>query len=111
MKNKVLMCIMCITLLTFSSFCVYAKTSTTTSTPTLVTKINSAFTRIKGYLQKIASPVAAVCIASGIFIRKLSFGDERKMQLGKKIIINGIIGYASIQMLDLILKFIEAVIK
>ena len=80
-------------------------------TPSLVTKINSAFTRIQGYLKKISTPIAGVCIASGIIIRKLSFGDEKKMITGKRIIINSVVGYAAIQLLDLIIKFIEAVIK
>lgn len=89
-------------------FCsVYAATTT----PSLITKINSAFTKIKGYLQKISTPIAGVCIISGILIRKLSFGDDQKMIMGKKIITNAIIGYAAIQLLDLIIKFIETVIK
>ena len=54
------------------SYSVYAASST----PTLVTKINSAFTKIQGYLEKIATPIAGVCIASGFLIRKLSLGDE-----------------------------------
>ena len=92
-----------------SSFCqIYAATSTT---PTLVNKINSAFKRIKEYIEKISIPIAGVCIASGFLIRKLSFGDEKKMILGKNIIINSIIGYAAIQSLDLIIKFVDTVIK
>ncbi|MBQ8379209.1 MAG: hypothetical protein IJX34_00145 [Clostridia bacterium] len=81
------------------------------ATPSLVTKINSAFTKIQGYLEKIATPIAGVCMISGILIRKLSFGDEHRMMIGKKIIVNSIFGYASIRMVDLILKFIEAVVK
>ncbi len=81
------------------------------STPSLVNKINSAFTRIQSYLEKIATPIAAVCIISGILIRKLSFGDSQKMIMGKRIIINAIVGYAAIELIDLIIKFIEAVIK
>jgi len=107
MKRRVILCIVLITISIFLSQEVFAATST----PSLVTKINSAFTKIKGYLEKISTPIAGVCIASGILIRKLSFGDEQKMIMGKKIIINSVIGYAAIQMLDIIIKFIETVIK
>lgn len=106
MKIKILMCILWISTSIIFSNLVYAATST----PSLVTKINSAFTKIQGYLEKIATPIAGVCLASGILIRKLSFGDEQKMITGKKIIVNTIIGYASIRLLDLI-KFIETVVK
>lgn len=78
--------------------------------PTLVTKINSAFKKILTYLQKIATPIAGVTIATGVIMRKLSFGDEEKMAKGKKVIINAIIGYAIIISIDLIIKFIEALI-
>lgn len=82
-----------------------------TSTPSLVTKINSAFTKIQSYLKKISTPIAGVCLASGILVRKLSFGDERKMIIGKRIITNTVVGYAAIQLLDVIIKFIEAIVK
>lgn len=107
MKFKILLCIVWITLALFMTCRVYAASST----PSLVTKINSAFTKIQGYLEKIATPIAGVCLASGILIRKLSFGDEHRMIMGKKIIINSIVGYASIRLLDLIIKFIETVVK
>lgn len=107
MKLKFCLCIMCITLCLIFISQVYAATTT----PSLVTKINSAFTKIKSYLIKISTPIAGVCIISGILVRKLSFGDERKMITGKRIITNTIIGYASIQLIDVIIKFIEAVVK
>ena len=107
MKLKFLLCIMCISMFIIFSYSVYAASST----PTLVTKINSAFTKIQGYLEKIATPIAGVCIASGSLIRKLSLGDEQKMVMGKRIIVNSIIGYAGIRLLDIIIKFIETVVK
>ena len=107
MKLKFLLCIVWITFIIFNINIVYGASAT----PSLVTKINSAFTKIQGYLEKIATPIAGVCIISGILIRKLSFGDEYRMMIGKKIIINSIVGYASIRLVDLILKFIEAVVK
>lgn len=78
--------------------------------PTLVTKLNSAFKKILKYLQTIAIPIAGVAIASGVLMRKLSFGDDEKMLKGKKIIINAIIGYAIIMSIDLIIKFIDSLI-
>ena len=77
---------------------------------TLVTKINSALKKIQGYLVKISLPAAGVAIASGVLIRKFSFGNEEKMVMGKKIIVNAIVGYAIVISIDLILKFVDAVI-
>lgn len=79
-------------------------------TPTLVTKLNSALKNILKYLKKLATPAAGVAIATGVLIRKLSFGDEEKMVIGKRVIINGIVGYLIIQLIDLIIKFIEAIV-
>lgn len=93
--------------LCFSS--VYAASSA--STPSLVTKINNAFTKIQKYLVKISIPICAVCIICGILLRKLCFGDEQKAILGKRMIINSIVGYAAIQSIDVIIKFIDSVIK
>lgn len=93
------------------SFFIVCRVYAASSTPSLVTKISSAFTKIQGYLEKIATPITGVCLTSGILIRKLSFGDEYRMTMGKKMIINSIVGYASIRLLDLIIKFIEAVVK
>lgn len=78
--------------------------------PTLVTKVNSALKKIQGYLVKISLPAAGVAIASGVLIRKFSFGNEEKMVIGKKIIVNAIVGYAIVISIDLILKFVDAVI-
>lgn len=90
----------------YSVECVYAAPAT----PTLVTKLTSAFKKIKEYLIKIAGPIAAVAIVSGIIIRKLSFGDEEKMVVGKRVIVNAIGGYFVILLVDLIIKFIEAIV-
>ncbi len=78
--------------------------------PTLVTKLNSALKKIQSYLVKLATPAAGVAIASGVLIRKLSFGSEEKMVIGKKIIVNAILGYAIIISIDLIIKFVDSVL-
>ena len=88
---------------TFSS--VYGAT-----TPTLVNKLNSILKKIKEYMVKLAGPAAALAIATGVMIRKLSFGDEEKMVIGKRVIINAIFCYFIILLVDLIVKFIEALV-
>lgn len=80
------------------------------STPTLINKLNTALKKILTYLEKLATPAAGVAIATGVMIRKLSFGDEEKLILGKRTIINAIIGYLLIQLIDLIIKFIEEIV-
>lgn len=79
-------------------------------TPTLVTKLNSALKNILSYIKKLATPAAGVAIATGVMIRKLSFGDEEKLRTGKKTIVNAIVGYLIVQLIDLIIKFIEAIV-
>ena len=60
---------------------------------------------------KIAAPAAGVAIATGVLMRKLSFGDDEKMVKGKKIITNAIICYGIIISIDLIIKFVDSVLK
>lgn len=80
------------------------------TTPTLINKLNTALKKILTYLEKLATPAAGVAIATGVMIRKLSFGDEEKLVLGKRTIINAIVGYLMIQLIDLIIKFIEGIV-
>ena len=80
------------------------------TTPTLVTRLNTIFKNIKEYLVKLAGPIAAVSIITGVMIRKLSFGDEEKMIIGKRVIINAIFCYFIVLLVDLIIKFIEALV-
>ena len=82
----------------------------TAKTPTLVNKLNTILKKIKEYMIKLAGPAAALSIVTGVMIRKLSFGDEEKMILGKRVIINAIFGYLIILLGDLIVKFIEALV-
>lgn len=99
-------CVFVVMLVFFATYStVYGATD-----PTLVTKVNSALKKIQGYLVKISLPAAGVAIASGVLIRKFSFGNEEKMVMGKKIIVNAIVGYAIVISIDLILKFVDAVI-
>ena len=77
------------------------------STPTLVTKLSTALKKILSYFEKLAPAAAGVAIASGVMVRKFSFGDEQKLILGKRIIVNAILGYAVILLIDVILKFVD----
>ena len=105
MKNKKILAVIMLVVLIFSTSYVFAAT-----TPTLVTKLNTALKKILEYLEKLSTPAAGVAIATGVLIRKLSFGDEEKMVIGKRVIINAIVGYLIIQLIDLIIKFIEGIV-
>lgn len=78
--------------------------------PQIVTKINSAFESIEGWILKISTPAAAVAVGSGIFMRKFSFGDEEKIRTGKKIIKGSLFSYAFILAIDLILSAIKSLV-
>ena len=107
MKKHIKILVVIIMVLVISSATsVYAAAST----PTLINKLNTALKKILSYLEKLATPAAGVAIATGVMIRKLSFGDEEKLVLGKRTIINAIIGYLTIQLIDLIIKFIEEIV-
>lgn len=106
-KNKIIKyCLIVILFFTVFSSNVYAKND-----PTLVNKLNTALKELQGYLVKLATPATGVAIATGALIRKFSFGDEEKMRIGKRIIVNAIICYGIILSLNLIIKFIETILK
>ena len=78
--------------------------------PKLISKINSAFETIEGWLLKIATPAAAVAVGTGVFMKKFSFGDEERIRMGKKIIKGSLFSYAFILAIDLILSAIKSLI-
>ena len=80
------------------------------STPKLVSKLNDAFSNIKSWLIKLATPAAAVAVGTGVFMRKFSFGDEEKIRTGKKLITGSLFSYAFILAIDLILSAIQSLI-
>lgn len=104
-RKKLIVSAIIITLLVTSRINIIAATN-----PTLVTKLNTALKKILGYLQTLSTPAAGVAVVSGVMIRKLSFGDEEKMRIGKKIIVNALLGYTTILLVDLILKFINSLV-
>ena len=75
--------------------------------PKLITTLNSAFKKIETWLVSLATPAAAVAIASGVFMKKFSFGDDERMRTGKKLIRTALISYALILVVDLVLSTIQ----
>ena len=90
------------TLLTTISFCA--------TTPKLVSTLEKAFESIESWLIKLATPMAAVAIGSGLFMQKFSFGDEEKIRMGKKLVKTSLFAYAFILVIDLVLSAIESLI-
>lgn len=78
--------------------------------PTLITKLNTAFEKIQSWLVSLATPAAAVAIATGVFMKKFSFGDDERMRIGKKLIRTAIFSYALILVLDLVLSTIQGLL-
>ncbi len=78
--------------------------------PKIVTKLNSAFTKIKQWILKLATPAAAVAVGTGIFMKKFSFGDEERLRIGKKLIRGSLFSYGFILATDLILAAIKSLI-
>lgn len=74
--------------------------------PTLVTTLTGAFTKLKGYIIKIATSFVAVAITTGLLIRKFSLGDEKKIYKANSIIKGSIISYVLILCVDGILSLI-----
>ena len=78
--------------------------------PKIVTKLTSAFTKIKTWILKLSTPAAAVAVGTGIFIKKFSFGDEERLRLGKKLIRGALFSYSFILSTDLILAAIKSLV-
>ena len=79
--------------------------------PQIISKINSAFETIEGWILKISTPAAAVAVGSGVFMKKFSFGDEEKIRTGKRIIKGSLFSYAFILAIDLVLSAIKSLIS
>lgn len=92
-----------IILLTFS-------TDSLCADPKIVTKLNTAFGKIKDWILKLATPAAAVAVGTGIFMKKFSFGDEERLRTGKKLIRNSLYSYGFILAIDLILAAIKSLV-
>ena len=109
--NKKIFYIIFTILLFFIFLHIFSSFSFAWGDPQIVSKINSAFESIKGWLLKIATPAAAVAVGSGVFMKKFSFGDEEKIRTGKKLIKGSLFSYAFILAVDLILSAIKSLIS
>ena len=78
--------------------------------PKLISKLDSAFSKIEDWLIKLATPAAAVAVGTGVFMKKFSFGAEEKIRIGKKIIRSSLFSYAFILAIDLILSAIKSLV-
>ena len=107
-KIKYLTYISIICLIIF--FIIFSNNIVFASTPKLVNKMQSAFENIEKWLIKLATPAAAVALATGVFMKKFSFGDEERMRAGKKVIRTALFSYAFILAIDLVLSAIKSLI-
>lgn len=78
--------------------------------PKLVSTLTGAFTKIEGYIVKIATSFAAVAVATGLLMRKFSLGDEKKIYRANCLIKGSITSYVMIVCIDLILSLIDNVL-
>ena len=79
-------------------------------TPKLVSTMEKAFSNIESWLIKLATPMAAVAVGSGLFMQNFSFGDEEKIRTGKKLVKTALFSYAFILAIDLVLSAIQSLI-
>jgi uncharacterized membrane protein len=79
-------------------------------TPKLVSTMEKAFENIESWLIKLATPMAAVAVGSGLFMQKFSFGDEEKIRSGKKLVKTALFSYVFILAIDLVLSAIQSLI-
>lgn len=107
------MCIKKKILFIFYCFIIFLLTFSITSyagDPKLVSKLNSAFDKIKDWIIMLATPAAAVAVGVGVFMKKFSFGDEEKIRTAKKLIKGSLFSYGFILAIDLILSAIKTLI-
>ena len=79
-------------------------------TPKLVSTLEKAFENIESWLIKLATPMAAVAVGSGLIMQKFSFGDEEKIRTGKKLVKTSLFSYVFILAIDLVLSAIQSLI-
>ena len=85
-------------------------TSLAVGTPKLVNTLEKAFQSIESWLIKLATPMAAVAVGSGLFMQKFSLGDEEKIRTGKKLVKTALFSYVFILGIDLVLSAIQSLI-
>ena len=79
-------------------------------TPKLVSTMEKAFENIESWLIKLATPMAAVAVGSGLFMQKFSFKKKKKIRSGKKLVKTALFSYVFILAIDLVLSAIQSLI-
>lgn len=79
--------------------------------PKLVTTLTGAFSKLEGYIVKIATSFAAVAVATGLLMRKFSLGDEKKIYRANNLIKGSITSYVLILCIDLVLSLINTALS
>ena len=87
-----------------------ATISMCSGSPNLVSTIEKACQNIQAWLRKLATPMAAVAVGSGLFMQKFSLGDEEKIRTGKKLVKTALFSYVFILGIDLVLSAIQSLI-
>jgi len=108
MKKKYFYTIFILLIILILIFCLSSETFC--ADPKIVTKLNTAFGKIKDWILKLATPAAAVAVGTGVFMKKFSFGDEERLRTGKKLIRGSLYSYGFILAIDLILAAIKALV-
>lgn len=90
--------------------CTLINNSFSAGTPKLVSTMEKAFENIESWIIKLATPMAAVAVGSGLFMQKFSLGDEEKIRTGKKLVKTALFSYAFVLAIDLVLSAIQALI-
>ncbi len=101
--------ILFILIFTIILICIFSN-FTFAAEPKLVSTLNKAFEKIESWLLKLSTPAAAVAVASGVFMKKFSFGDEERIRIGKKLIKGSLFSYGFILATDLVLSAIQSLI-
>ncbi len=109
--KKIIFYIIFILFFSFILFFIFDNYCFALGEPKLVSKINSAFENIEGWILKLSTPAAAVAVGTGVFMKKFSFGDEERIRTGKKLIKGSLFSYAFILAIDLILSAIKSLIS
>ncbi len=89
---------------------IFINVSLGAGTPKLVNTLEKAFQNIESWLIKLATPMAAVAVGSGLFMQKFSLGDEEKIRTGKKLVKTALFSYIFILAIDLVLSAIQSLI-
>jgi hypothetical protein len=108
MNKKFFYIILVLFMISIFMFCLSSETFC--ADPKIVTKLNTAFGKIKDWILKLATPAAAVAVGTGVFMKKFSFGDEEKLRTGNKLIRGSLYSYGFILAIDLILAAIKSLI-